>query len=33
MRASRHSSRVARIERNRASELATSVFSVTELAR
>ena len=33
MRAARHSSRVARIEFNRSSELATSVFSVSELAR
>jgi hypothetical protein len=31
--AARHSSSVARTERSRSSELATSVFSVTELAR
>jgi hypothetical protein len=33
MRTARHSSRVARTECNRSSELATSVVSVTELAR
>ena len=32
-RAARHCSRVARTERNRSSELATGVFSVTQLAR
>jgi hypothetical protein len=33
MRTARHSSRVARTECNRCSELATGVFSVTELTR